>query len=88
MSWNTIVPSTVASDELDAVVLNVPDPSPQVTEQFEVGKQVLATILASGAVGDTDKRFKVALYGHANPNHEPAKGWANDSITLTVTQAT
>jgi hypothetical protein len=36
--------------------------------------------------GKNDKDFRVTLSGHTNPNHEPVKGWANDTLTVTVSQ--
>lgn len=30
--------------------------------------------------------FSVALSGHANPGHKPVAGYANDTVTVTVTQ--
>jgi hypothetical protein len=31
-------------------------------------------------------RVHVSLGGHANPGHLPTSGWANDAITVSVTQ--
>lgn len=37
---------------------------------------------------DTDRSVDVhvGLAGHANPDHRPRAGWANDYISVTVTQ--
>jgi hypothetical protein len=67
--------------------------------QYARARQAAEHIIESGCVGgngslenaDTvrganDKDFRVFLSGHANPDHEPMKGWSNDSVTVTVTQ--
>ena len=44
-------------------------------------------LVATGALGDPMKhKFSVSLVGHANPGHEPAEGWANDSVTISISQ--
>ena len=30
---------------------------------------------------------RVTANGHANPDHKPRSGWADDSVTITVSQA-
>jgi hypothetical protein len=57
----------------------------QVEEQLDAARVVALTLMESGTVGK-DKTFRVALSGHANPDHEPASGWANDCITVNVYQ--
>jgi hypothetical protein len=87
MSWNATIPGPISANELDAVELKVTDPSPEVQEQFEAGKLALVSLLADGTLGGTDKKFKISLHGHANPKHEPAAGYVNDGVHLTVEQA-
>lgn len=55
-------------------------------EQVEMAIESAVSIIASGAVGNDEKDFTVSISGHANENHEPASGWANDTITVSVTQ--
>lgn len=43
-------------------------------------------IYATGIVGSPDKKFRVVVSGHANPDHEPQAGWANDSLGITIAQ--
>lgn len=59
---------------------------PENKDQYEHALDVAMRILSSGVVGSTDKTFKVNLSGHGNPNHEPKTGWANDQMTISVTQ--
>lgn len=59
--------------------------TPAATEQIERAIEVAKSILVSGVIGK-DKQFQVSLSGHANNNHEPAVGWANDCITVTIYQ--
>lgn len=54
--------------------------------QFEVARSCALRIAANGAVGNVTKNLIVTLSGHANPDHEPASGYANDQITVSVLQ--
>lgn len=54
--------------------------------QFEVARNCALNIAWYGAVGDATKNLIVTLSGHANPDHEPASGYANDQITVSVLQ--
>jgi hypothetical protein len=68
-------------------------------QQIGIARQAAERIIVSRAVGGNgslqradsvqganDKDFSITLAGHSNPNHEPKAGWANDTITVTVTQ--
>jgi hypothetical protein len=72
-----------------------PDVPNGVGGQYARARQAAEHIIQSGCVGGNgilsthepnDKDFRVYLSGHANPNHEPLKGWSNDTLTVTVTQ--
>lgn len=58
----------------------------------EAGEQVFVTvatvhdIIGSGVVGDPDGKFSITVSGHANPEHKPASGWANDSVVINIYQ--
>lgn len=54
------------------------------SQQFEMAKVLALSLMLSGAVGDAP--FKVVLSGHSNPEHKPLPGWANDCVTISVTQ--
>ena len=55
-------------------------------EEFRLGIKLANEIIDSGLVGSGDKEYHINLSGHVNPNHEPAPGWANDCLTVTVSQ--
>lgn len=56
-------------------------------DQFEAAKAAAIELINSGVVGSNyEQRYHVGLHGHGNPGHKPAEGWANDSVTVTVTQ--
>lgn len=88
MSWSTQSPQEVTSASSDAEILPNPpfvDDSGTL-DQVEVAREVAKTIMASGAVGGEEARFRVTASGHSNPDHVPREGWANDMINLTVSQ--
>lgn len=67
------------------------DPTPEIqiaiNEQVAQGRHIAKEIIESGVVGDHKEHdFTVNLYGHANAKHQPAQGWANDTVTVTVSQ--
>lgn len=59
------------------------DPAAQ--EAIAVGLAAAKAIVDSGAVGTG--LVQGTIGGHANPGHKPVKGWANDSLTVTVYSA-
>ncbi len=56
----------------------------QVKEQMNAAADAATKIISSGAVGTGE--FDVNVSGHANPDHEPAEGWSNDCVTVSVSQ--
>lgn len=62
------------------------DASPQVLEQFEEAKKLAKQLIESSVVGDPHKVYRVSLSGHANKGHVPHNGFANDTVTVSVTQ--
>lgn len=94
MSWNVYTTSQTAATiedtarEAFAAHQSAIDDDEQRSvnaEQFEAGLHAAQSILASGAVGDGPAH--VTLSGHANQGHRPRDGWANDTITVSVSQA-
>ena len=55
-------------------------------DQFDAVTEAVITLINSGSVGDASRRFSMTLTGHANPNHEPRDGWANDAVTISLYQ--
>ncbi len=84
MTWS-IAPTKVTRME----ILDIPAPSysewtDEMEEQFEDAKYAARELAYS--VGRPDDQVVVSLSGHVNPGHQPRPGWANDMITVTVTQ--
>jgi hypothetical protein len=84
LSW-----SVQYSDIAPEDVLNLTPPEGQeVSDQFGEALKAAAVIIESGVIGFPDRhRFNINLAGHANPDHEPRKGWSNDTISLSISQA-
>lgn len=87
MSWSTSGRVKSASEVEGLTLQDYGDQSVDVREQFQLAKGIANNLIASGVVGKGSKEFIVTLSGHANPGHEPRAGYANDAITVTVSQA-
>lgn len=90
MSWH--VSATFNGDsarrELDALRESVLAQNPEAGDQFEAARSAALGIILVSAVGWAAKcRFHVVMSGHANPDHAPRDGWANDMINVSVGQA-
>jgi hypothetical protein len=63
-------------------------------EQAEAAVEAVNTLIDSGVLGEVGTakkpgmRFTVSVSGHANPDHKPADGMANDSVNITISQYT
>lgn len=90
MSWTThIGPTSAGEIEASLKVAPLPDGlSAEALEQIELAKMLALAIVQDGCVGDEDQHFYVSLSGHANPEHQPTEGWANDCVSVSVSQAT
>lgn len=90
MSWSASVPSTPAADFPAAIYAAVPGGTPpflpEVIEQLDAAKAAAEAIFESGAVGDSTHSYAVSMSGHANTGHGPAPGWANDQVSITISQ--
>ena len=94
MSWSITAPSqTAATIEANArelfgtqqlTVSGTEEERAATAEQFEAALAAAQSVLAAGAVGDTP--VIVALSGHANPGHTKRDGWANDTLTISISQ--
>lgn len=86
MSWTAY---TVAKpDDLEKHVAEIDPPGesfPEREDQVAAAKKAVLALVKSGAVGDGEA-FQVTLSGHANTDHKPAQGWANDVVTVSVAQ--
>lgn len=51
-------------------------------DQYEAAQ--LAAQLLAKAVGRPGDEVSVTLGGHANPDHAPRQGWANETVTVSV----
>lgn len=83
MSWNR---SYVSKADFDADVAAPGSSTVVDAEQLAAARNAAVAIMASGAVGGEGKDFVVSLSGHGNPGHEPTRGWANDCVTVNVSQ--
>ena len=55
-------------------------------EQIAAAIDAARRLIKSGKLG-ADGPFKVSIYGHANPGHADAEGYAKESITVTVVKS-
>lgn len=83
MSWGA---STLAAVAKDAIAIDEPQLSDNVEaeqrQQFEAAVQA-AKALAE-VVGRPGDEVIVTISGHANPDHAPRPGWANETVTVSV----
>jgi hypothetical protein len=53
--------------------------------QFVAASELAGKLIDTGVVGE-NKNYVINVSGHANPDHEPAEGFANDTVTIQVYQ--
>jgi hypothetical protein len=83
MSWSGS--GTVENQE---VTLSIPgEISQESSQQASVASKAIQAIVKSGALGDPTAKYHISVSGHANPDHEPVSGWSNDSLYISITQA-
>lgn len=88
MSWSATYTVDPSASEDIVVPLNRSNvESIEHQEQHDAALLAAIQALTSGAVGRPDKKYNVNISGHGNPEHEPTPGWANDFISIQVTQA-
>jgi hypothetical protein len=97
VSWSASFPEGVRGDaldeDLDPAKANTSPPDfdkwdDAPAEQLVAARSLVYDLIEKGAVGNSSKTFNVTLSGHANPDHEPAEGWANDMVSISVSQRT
>lgn len=88
MSWNAYTSDPMTAEdaakmEPDLTGHNfLPDADKATHDQVKAAQKAVAALIK--AVGPKDSLYYVNMSGHANPNHEPVPGWANETITITV----
>lgn len=85
MSWNVSYASLEDFKSNKQSEWSTKDLGRDCLDQLEVARVKVSEIIASDCVGK-NKDFAINLSGHANPNHEPATGWANDCVSISITQ--
>lgn len=93
MSWGIAVPPTPRDRLAEALTgligtwkeQQTTAPASEVDEQIDAAVHTFTALAESGAVGDGHVRG--TLWGHANPDHQPTPGWADESVSVTVTWA-
>lgn len=86
MSWSTYTVGLPADIETRIDALEPPgEGTTEREDQVKAAKAAAKAVIESGAVGKGEA-FTVALSGHANPAHVPTSGYANDLVTVSVTQ--
>jgi len=94
MSWSFQV-SPVPADEFDEAIdaarvvaqANIDAYNPDGADQADKAVAVAKTLVASGVVGGKKAKVGANLAGHGNPEHAPKDGWANDTVSINVYQA-
>lgn len=87
MSWTLSIPTKTPREQFDAAIdaataTGNEDVLTERDEQVRVAKEAAKSVVAEGAVGfDT---INCSINGHANPEHKPREGWANDTITINL----
>jgi hypothetical protein len=58
----------------------------EIADQFDLAVSSVNDIISRGVLGSPAGEYNVVISGHANPKHEPVAGWANDCLTISITQ--
>lgn len=89
MSWSASASAVVARDAAgklrESFDKTYPTPTAEVTEQFAAVIRAVEGALTV-VQPDLDGLVTVSASGHANPGHQKAEGWANDSFTVSIYQ--
>jgi outer membrane protein TolC len=90
MSWSLSVPKTPRHEFAAAVDAASPSPTlPSSDVVQEMDEQVAAAksaMKAFTAAFRPEAALLGSAYGHANPGHAPRDGWANDTVSVQVTE--
>lgn len=60
--------------------------SKETTQQISQASLAVQDIIKSGALGEPLGEYNVSMTGHANTDHEPVSGVANDFMTISISQ--
>lgn len=87
MSWSTTL-ERKPWDGLKVLNKSNVDEVPEHREQYKaaIGAVNALLMVHINSIGGFDKTYRIILTGHGNPGHEPTEGWANDFISITITQ--
>ena len=87
MSWSIQVRGTAANIRQRVQLAEVPyvdeTVGPETNDQLLEAKRSADLILTGASVGSYPC-FSVSMSGHANPNHEPKDGFADDFVSVSV----
>lgn len=87
MSWNA---SYNSKAEFAANTPNHESPTgtanDPTNDQAAAARAAAQAIIDSGAVGDESRDFVISISGHVNPEHAPTPGYANDCVTINISQ--
>lgn len=88
MSWSAsfVVRAGEAEPREEDLTLSNVNEVPEHLEQFRESLSAVFGILLSGVLGGKDKDYVVNLSGHGNERHEPAPGWSNDYLSISISQ--
>jgi hypothetical protein len=84
MSWSV---SGTVEDLVITLPLGPAYQTEEVADAYNAAYQAIWNVVYSGAVGDPSGKYKVNVSGHANPDHVPTEGWADDFISINIYQA-
>jgi hypothetical protein len=83
VSWGTSTDGAVPKDAIDPADPTLSDAvESEQREQLDVATQAARAL--ARVVGRPGDHVRVSLTGHANPEHAPRDGWANEMITVSV----
>jgi hypothetical protein len=101
MSWSIAIPPTYGTEIVKVIeALTLPSYASSgpfaapawetaMEEQLDAAKRGALAMLRTGSVGAMDTGvFAGTLSGHANPEHQPTEGWANDCVSVYLYQVT
>jgi aldehyde:ferredoxin oxidoreductase len=83
VSWGTSTDGAVPKDAIEVEQPQLSDVvEAEQREQLDVATQAAKAL--ARVVGRPGDDVRVSMTGHANPDHAPRQGWANEMITVTV----
>ncbi len=86
MSWSATTPQPIDKKHIETIV-GQPQTSPDdvgASYRDHLAAAIEAASILASAVGRDDDQITVNLSGHANPDHAPCRGWADEFIQISV----